>query len=145
MLCKFLFTATPTDSNAPLGLEFWFNNLLIFNTDCLSASQAIEAEFDDEIEGIEHIVKIILKNKTATHTKIDESGAIIKDSLVSISNIKLDDIDLNQLFLEKSVYIHAFNSEAEPTVNSFYGNMGCNGVVEFRFTTPSYLWLLENM
>jgi len=145
MSAAFSFTATPTDPEAPLGLSVWLNDSVLFDTDCFVKTQTICVEFDDEIEDVEHTVKIVLKNKTAAHTKINESGEIVKDSMISITDVKLDDIELGQVFFEQSCYVHAFNKEEEPVVDQFYGNMGCNGFVEFKFSTPMYIWLLENM
>jgi len=42
-------------------------------------------------------------------------------------------------------YQHDFNGTGNPTIDKFYGEMGCNGTVSLKFTTPIYLWLLENM
>jgi hypothetical protein len=145
MSSAFSFTATPTNPDSPLGLCVMLNNAVIFDTEHLSETQTISAEFDDDVEDVEHTIKIVLKNKTTEHTKVDELGAIVKDSMISISNTKLDDIELGHLFFERSHYYHASNTDTEPSVNPFYGNMGCNGVVEFKFTSPVYLWLLENM
>jgi hypothetical protein len=145
MSSAFSFTATPTDPDSPLGLCVMLNNAVIFDTEHLSETQTISAEFNDEVEDVEHTIRIVLKNKTSEHTKVDELGAIVKDSMVSISDINLDDIELGQLFFEKSQYTHSFNTDSEPSVDQFYGNMGCNGTVEFKFSTPAYIWILENM
>jgi len=145
MPASFLFTATPSNPKSPLGFSVWLNESVLFDIDRLTKPETIVAEFDDDIDNLEYTIKIVLKNKTAEHTKIDNLGAIVEDSMISISNTKLDDIDLGHLFFEKSKYYHAFNTDAEPVVNAFYGDMGCNGTVEFKFTSPVYLWLLENM
>jgi len=144
-MSTFAFTATPTNPDSPLGLLVCLNDAVIFDTEQLIESQTIVADFDDEVEDQSHTIKIVLKNKTAEHTKVDESGSIVKDSMISISEINLDDIKLGHLFFEKSQYTHSFNTDADTAVNPFYGNMGCNGAVEFKFSTPVYLWLLENM
>jgi hypothetical protein len=145
MSAAFSFTATPTDPESPLGLTVWLNDSVLFDTDRLTTAQTISAAVDDEVEDVEHTVKIVLKNKTAAHTKVDESGEIVKDSMIAISNIKLDDIEIDQLFFDQSCYIHSHNGDADPVQDRFYGNMGCNGVVEFKFSTPVYIWLLESM
>jgi hypothetical protein len=145
MSAAFSFTAAPTDAESPLGLLVCLNDSVLFDTDRLTTAQTISAVFDDEVEDVEHTVKIVLKNKTAAHTKVNESGEIVKDSMISISNIKLDDIEIDQVFFEQSQYTHSFNSDAESVTQLFYGNIGCNGSVEFKFSTPVYLWLLENM
>jgi hypothetical protein len=145
MSTNFRFTAVPSDREHPLGLTVKHNDQTVFDTDCLADPQTVNIKIDDDIDNVEHKINIILKNKTTDHTKIDEQGCIIADSLISISNISLDDIEIDQLFFEKSQYTHSFNSDLEPVSESFYGNLGCNGVVEFKFSTPTYIWLLENL
>jgi hypothetical protein len=145
MSAAFSITAAPTDPESPLGLSVWLNDSVLFDTDRLTATQTISADVSDEVEDIEYTVKIVLKNKTAAHTKVVESGEIVKDSMIAISNIKLDDIEIDQVFFDQSCYTHSHNGNDEPVQDRFYGNMGCNGVVEFKFSTPVYIWLLENM
>jgi hypothetical protein len=65
--------------------------------------------------------------------------------MLTISNISIDDIDIDQLLIEKAEYTHDFNGSQDTITDKFYGDMGCNGTVTFEFTTPFYLWLLENM
>jgi hypothetical protein len=142
---NFKFTAKTTDVGNPLGLTVKHNNQTVFDTDQLIEPKTVAIDIDDEIDDVEHVVSIILKNKTAEHTKIDDQGNIIADSLITISEILMDDIEIDQLFFEKSQYTHSFNSNAEFVTETFYGTMGCNGTVEFKFTTPTYIWLLENM
>ena len=145
MSAVFSFTAAPTDAESPLGLAVWLNDSVLFDTDCLTTPQTISVAVDDDVEDVEHTVKIVLKNKTAAHTKVNESGEIVKDSMIAITDIKLDDIEIDQLFFDQSCYTHSHNGDAEPVQDQFYGNMGCNGVVEFKFSTPVYIWFLENM
>jgi hypothetical protein len=144
MLCKFSFVAAPTNLESPVGLEVWFDHKVIVDDDKFIKSSTVDINFDDDNESA-HFLKIILKNKTTQHTKINEHGEIVSDSLITISDIKLDDIDIKKVFLDKSWYYHAFNSDAEPIKDYFFGDMGCNGNVEFVFTSPAYIWLLENL
>ena len=101
-------------------------------------------DFDDDDDG-EHELRIVLSGKTAEHTVIDDTGNIVKDATVEVSQVVIDNLDVNQLFLEKCVYEHNFN-DSQPTIkDTFHGIAGCNGVISFKFSTPIYLWLLENM
>ena len=43
------------------------------------------------------------------------------------------------------IYRHDYNGTTDPFDDEFYGEMGCNGTVSLKFTTPIYLWLLENL
>jgi len=103
----------------------------------------IEHEFSDN-EG-DHVLRVILKNKQPEHTCIDQSGAIVSDALLTISDFNFDEIDCTQLVQTHAVYRHNFNGTGVDVENKFFGSMGCNGTVELKFTTPLYLWLLENM
>jgi hypothetical protein len=42
-------------------------------------------------------------------------------------------------------YQHDFNGTGKLTTQNFYGELGCNGTVSLKFSTPIYIWLLENM
>jgi len=74
-----------------------------------------------------------------------------------VENFKIDDIDIssmltnypNQLYSDMPTHIiqycHDFNGTQPAVVDRFHGSLGCNGTVTLKFTTPIYLWLLENM
>jgi hypothetical protein len=50
------------------------------------------------------------------------------------------------MFSEQAEYHHDCNGTAQQVIlDKFYREMGCNGTVSLKFTTPVYLWLLENM
>ena len=76
---------------------------------------------------------------------IDSEGQITKDAMISISNISIDGIPMDQVITEVARYHHNFNGTQPEIQDKFYGNMGCNGQLKLKFTTPIYLWLLENM
>ena len=86
-----------------------------------------------------------MKNKTADHTVIDTHGTILEDSVLEFSDIKIDEIDIEEIFWFQAKYSHDFNGTGELTVENFYGSMGCNGTVEIDIITPMYMWLLENI
>jgi len=110
-------------------------------------------EFDNTYSGAvdisddaaEHMLEICMQGKTAEHTKINDTGEIVDDILVAVKNLCLDDIELGHTFLEHATYSHDFNGTQDPVTVPFAGVMGCNGVVRFKFSTPAYLWLLENL
>jgi hypothetical protein len=64
---------------------------------------------------------------------------------VTVSDIRFDGIDCQYLTTNLAEYQHDFNGTGDPTIDKFYGEMGCNGTVSLKFTTPIYLWLLENL
>lgn len=138
------FDISPSDPTNPIGVEVWVNDQQIVDYQVVDQLQHICYVFNDEDEQRRN-VKIVVKNKTAAHTQVNEAGEILRDSLINVNNFKMDEIDIDRIVYEKAVYVHDFNGSGNQVSDTFYGLAGCNGSIEFEFTTPSYLWLLENM
>ena len=110
-------------------------------TETTTIEISITSEEDAEVK-----VEFVLDGKTMSHTNINENGEIISDAHLRVENITIDDIILDEVLeSQKLPYYHNFNGTGEETVDQFFNLLGCNGVAEFKFTTPFYLWLLENM
>lgn len=131
-----------SDSN-DLVLTIRFNDQILTAINPGSNFAAYEFDLSDELPN--QVLEFDLAGKTNAHTQIDSNGNIVKDCVVEIKNVMLDEIDITQLFMEKSVYKHNFNGNSDNINDSFFGTMGCNGTVRFEFTSPFYVWLLENM
>ncbi len=106
--------------------------------------QEISVEFEDADDQT-HVLEFVLSGKTPDHTQITEHGEITSDVTIQIRDIAFDDIVIDQIFSELAEYHHDFNGTQPAVIDRFYGEMGCNGTVRLQFTTPIYLWLLENM
>jgi hypothetical protein len=126
-----------------MGIELWLDKTKFFDNDISPGTHHVIHEFESQDQS--HYFKIRLKNKTHQHTQIDESGQIISDALITIKNVCLDEIQIDQLMCEKAEYIHDGNGSKTIAIHKFYGNLGCNGHAQLQFSTPVYLWLLENM
>lgn len=137
------FDIKNTDHSAMLTVTVQLNETVIFGPSVVTNDTPIHIPLTDD--AADHELKIVLAGKTADHTELDDNNNIVKDAVIMLDNIKLDDIDITQLFVEKSVYHHNTNNTTDWTQDSCYGIMGCNGTVSLKFSTPSYLWLLENM
>jgi hypothetical protein len=137
------FDLEPSDPTIPLGFELWLDDQQLLDLDCVDKTLNFSHEFEDTAG--EHILRFIMKNKKTEHTKISESGEILKDALLKIHNVSFDEINLGQIFIDQAVYTHDFNGTQAETQDKFYNSMGCNGTVSLKFTTPIYLWLLEHM
>ena len=131
-----------SDSAVPLGLEIWVDNTCVLNLESVAHQQKFETVCSDDGE---HELRFVLKNKLSEHTTVSPMGDIVKDAVLYIKNIQFDDIELGEIVSNLSVYAHDFNGTGQPTQDRFYGSMGCNGTVSLKFSTPVYLWLLENM
>ena len=135
-------TIGTNDPAAELGLEIWLDDQQLFDANHVG-DQPLEWQVtEDEAD---HELRFVMKNKTIDHTQIDEHGTIIQDSRITIQNLSFDEIALGQLFIDHAEYTHDFNGTKDIVTEKFYGEMGCNGTVSLKFTTPIYLWLLESM
>lgn len=132
-----------TDPLATLGAEVWIDNQQIFNSDHVAGLSKITHSVSDD--DADRVLKIILKNKTPEHTRIDDLGHIVKDARLIISQVTFDEIDLGQILYDLAEYSHDHNGNGPQVQEKFYGEVGCNGSVSLKFSTPIYLWLLENM
>ena len=137
---KISCTIGTNNPGAKLGLEVWLDDQQLFDTNHVSDQQLEWLIGEDD-----HELRFIMKNKTTDHTQIDEHGTIIQDSRITIQNLCFDEIALGQLFVDHAEYTHDFNGTKDIVTDKFYGEMGCNGTVSLKFTTPIYIWLLENM
>ena len=133
----------PVDTSVPVGFEVLLDGKSMFQTEHVVGPCQITFDINDD-EAV-NTLQFVMSGKTEQHTTVDDNSNITSDTLLKISNVQVDDIILDQ-FLNKLVeYTHDFNGTQESTNDKFYGTMGCNGTAKFEFTTPFYLWLLENM
>jgi hypothetical protein len=139
----FCCTIAPTTAAVPLGMEVWIDDQKLFDQAHVQESHKFSADISDN-DG-EHELRLVLKNKLSEHTQVDANNTIVSDARISVSDIEFDGIALNQLVPDLAEYQHNFNGSGELSVHKFYGELGCNGIVSLKFTTPVYLWLLEHM
>jgi len=140
---KFQCDLDTTNPLIPLGFEVLLDGKNMFKTEHVVGP--CQVAFDIIDDDANHRLQFVMTGKTADHTKIDDNGNITSDTLLKISNVQVDDIILDQLLNNMIEYTHDFNGTKNTTTDKFYGIMGCNGTATFEFTTPFYLWLLENM
>lgn len=101
--------------------------------------------FADSVDLTDHKIEFVMTGKTQDHTQVDDAGNIISDCLIYIKNKRFEHIDVDYAFDSHAVYTHDFNGTADLIQDTFAGIMGCNGRVKFEFSTPIYLWMLENL
>lgn len=140
---KFQCNVKTSNSEIPLGFEVLLDDKCVYKNDHIK--DTCQVMFDIDENEATHKLKFVMTGKTADHTKVDDQGNITVDAVLEICEIQIDDILLDQLLPDKLEYIHDFNGSQSTVKEKFYGVMGCNGTAEFEFTTPFYLWLLENM
>ena len=105
--------------------------------------------FTCDLDEREHVLGIRLLNKEMSDTvQNEDKTAIVNDLLLNIVSIEIDDIEVGKCKWENSVFV--LDSPAEyngQTVTELTRcvNLGFNGEYQFKFSTPYYVWLLENM
>ena len=140
--CSLSFTAQATGPDLHLCARL--NGHVFF--DQTLATDPVEIRHDFvEVDDTAYTLEIVMSGKQSSHTVIDQDGKILQDRVIEISKVALDDLELSQVFVEQARYHHDFNGTQAATVDKFYGDMGCNGTVELKFSAPVYMWLLENM
>ena len=137
------FNIDTTNSAAALGFEAWVDNQRFFDSDHVQAQQKVIIEIADD-DG-EHELRFVLKKKTIGHTQLDAVGNIVSDARLIVTDLAFDEIKLGHMVTEQAIYTHDVNGTQQEIQDKFYGEMGCNGTVSLKFTTPIYLWLLEHM
>ena len=92
--------------------------------------------------------------KEKGQTVVDNDGNVIKDQLLHIKSIEIDDINIGALVYE-GVYTPNYAEpwatqqkqmgvELPKTLKNVVA-MGHNGEWRFSFSSPFYMWLLENL
>ena len=139
------FTLEPEWFNNAPKIKVAINDQILLDVELgtrLEYEQTVELEDDSN-----HQLTFTLYNKTKYDTVVKD-GVIEKDTLIKISNIELDDIDLtSMLSLNKELfyYEHDNNGTTQLEKHTLYDTLGCNGTATINFTTPFYIWLLENL
>jgi hypothetical protein len=132
-----------SDKQIPIGVEVWIDDICVINVE--HVDRIVHFSHALAEDNAEHELRIMMKHKTPDHTDVNEEGEIVRDAVLTVGDVKFDEIALGQVFLEKAVYTHDFNGSQPLLEDKFFGDMGCNGTVSLKFTAPTYLWLLENM
>jgi len=111
--------------------------------------------FECELEeDNQHNLLIKRSGKDKNQTVINDNGDILKDQLLHIKGIEIDEINLGGLVYE-GVYTPIYpepwatqQRESGQDLKDSFKNvtkMGFNGEWNFKFESPFYMWLLENL
>ena len=85
---------------------------------------------------------------------INDKGDILKDQLLHIKNIEIDEIDIGALVFEGTYtprYPEPWATQQRESGNKLeetlknVTQMGHDGEWKFTFSSPFYMWLLENL
>ena len=105
-------------------------------------------------EGQKYDLIIKRSGKDKNQTVVNEKGDLLKDQLLHIKSIEIDEIDIGALVYD-GVYTPQYpepwasqqRESGQELPESFTNvtQMGHNGEWNFKFQSPFYMWLLENL
>jgi len=111
-------------------------------------------EFTHESEENKEVNLVIKRsNKDKHQTKIEDSK-FVKDQLLFIKSINIDEIEISNMVYEgvyRPEYLPEWAEQQRkagvdlPETQKNVTCMGHNGVWTFTFSSPFYMWLLENL
>lgn len=136
------FRVTNTDPAIPLQLQICMDDQIL---DSVTVTDAKHCTYNVTLADGNHELKLIMSGKTIEHTVLNPQGEIVTDAMLQFTNVELDEINIDAMIQSLAVYTHDFNGTGNEINEQFYHAMGCNGTASLKFTTPVYLWLLENM
>jgi hypothetical protein len=153
---KFKLELHATMWDKPPYAEIMINDHLCFKGDITGSEEKPNViEFEHKLtEGEEHHLTIKRSGKGKYQTIINAKGDILKDQLLNIKSIEIDEIDIGGLVYE-GVYTPQYpepwatqQKDAGIDLKESFKNvtrMGHNGTWTFKFVSPFYMWLLENL
>ena len=116
---KFSCVISPSNTAVLLGCEVWIDDTCVFDQNHVAEPVTVVHEFSDD-DG-QHVLRITLKNKLPEHTRVDDSGEIVSDAVLTVSNISFDEIDCSQIAHDHAVYRHNFNGTGAEIDDQFFG------------------------
>mgnify|MGYP001184204961 FL=1 len=153
---KFKLELYATMWDKPPHAEILINDTSVFKKDINGTEDKPDLiEFEHELEEEKQYNLIIKRSgKSNSQTVINEKGDILKDQLLNIKRIEIDEIDIGALVYE-GVYTPKYpepwatqQREAGNDLTASFKNVtkiGHNGEWQFTFSSPFYMWLLENL
>ncbi len=123
----------------------WLDNHVVIQSEITSSAEQIVA-FERRVDEGPHELKIRLENKVDADTVI-ENDEVVKDMLLNIDNITIDDIGLGNLLWSAEYILDKKRIYKGQEIDHLDGcvNLGWNGTYVLKFSSPFYIWLLEKL
>ena len=152
---KFKIELYATYWNKPPLVQLLINNKLHFKEKITATKEKPKIiEFEHQLFHKKSYNLIIDRTGKNKHDTVLENNKIIKDQLLHIKSIEIDEIDIGALIFEgvyKPNYSKEWLSQETKKSNKLPESiknspvLGHNGTWTFTFTSPFYMWLLENL
>lgn len=141
---KFDITLSGTYWGKKPQFSIWLDDQVVQQSEIQDKIQTIN--FSRDLEEGTHSLKIRLENKTTQDTVI-ENNEIVKDMLLNIDDITIDDISLGNLLWTAEYHLDSPQQYQGKTITHLDNcvNLGWNGTYILKFTSPFYIWLLEKL
>ena len=123
----------------------WLDDHVVTQSEIASSAEQI-VSFERKVNEGPHELKIRLENKADADTVI-ENGEVVKDMLLNIDDITIDDISLGNLLWSAEYILDKKRIYKGQEIDHLDGcvNLGWNGTYTLKFTSPFYIWLLEKL
>jgi hypothetical protein len=142
---QFSCEISSSDPTVPLVLKIYIDGDNVKTLDPVPNKYQFESLISDSETTENHSIEFELLGKLPEHTIVDDQGNIVKDAVVTVRNKQFESIAIDTVFDQRTQYQHDFNGSGDQITDEFFGAMGCNGRTKFEFTTPIYIWMLENL
>ena len=111
----------------------------------LSKSKLLEIDVELE-DNKEHCLTIEYMNKDPKNDVIYDETSIVKDKRVQIKSISINDIELDYFSFEDNDTLIYESLDGKIRHNGFEASkLSWNGRTTLNFSTPIYIWILENL
>jgi hypothetical protein len=130
--------------------SIWIDDIKIQDGEITSTERQV-IEFSQELSETDHQLKIRLENKEDTDVVKDNyddpvNFKVLNDMLLHIKDITIDDISLGHQLWKAAYYPDEKKIIDGKEIESLTGcvDLGWNGSYVISFSSPFYIWLLEN-
>ena len=146
---QFKLTLSSKWFRLPPHVKVWIDGDLIEDLEIYEKNEIKEkrlVEFTCDLADGEHELRIQYLNKEFPDTRVDEEGNILDDTLITIEEVEIDEIELGYLAYSQGIFhpdrnIHAHLDETIDHMTT----IGFNGVWVLKFQVPTYIWFLEHL
>jgi len=142
---KFVITLSATFWERRPQFSIWLDEQQLISSELPDTAQHPIC-FEHTVDTGPHSLKIRLENKTIQDTVL-ENGTVVKDMLLNIDDITIDDISLGNLLWSAEYRLDQPQEYNGKTIDHLDNcvNLGWNGTYTLKFSSPFYIWLLEQL
>lgn len=141
---NFVISLTGTYWDKKPQFSVWLDDHIVTQSEINHTPQNIT--FTRTVSEGPHELKIRLENKTNNDTVL-ENGVVVKDMLLNIDDIVIDDISLGNLLWSAEYILDCPQQYQGKEITNLDNcvNLGWNGTYVLKFSSPFYIWLLEKL